>query len=162
MPDTTPPSDPPSIRLRRDSHGRLFLLDGHRNLPVRARPCFPWTSPDRFISLRDAEDHEVALVEDAGRLDDDSRAALAASAGETRFVFVIERIVRVDKEHELRTWQVETARGPRRFQTKLDDWPRALETGGWLIRDVAGDLFLVRELESLDKPSRAILSGFID
>lgn len=162
FPMTTTSIDPGPVRLERDSHGRLFLLRDGRRHPVRARACFPWTDPGRFISLRDHDDHELALVEDPQALDPDSREALGSCANESRFVFEITRITRVDKEHELRAWQVETAQGARRFQTKLDDWPRPLESGGWLLRDVAGDLFFVRDLQRLDKASREILSGFID
>ena len=120
---------------------------------MRAWACFPWTDPDRFISLRDQEDRELALVEDPGALDASSRQALELCAGVSRLVFEIRRIISVEKEHELRVWRVETAQGPRHFQTKLDDRPRALASGGWVIRDVAGDLFFVRDLEPL---------GFID
>jgi hypothetical protein len=33
-------------------------------------------------------------------------------------------------------WRVHTDQGARRFQTRLDDWPRKLPDGGLLIRDV--------------------------
>lgn len=155
------PSSPP-IRLQRDADGRLLLESGGERQVVRARACFPWTEPGRFISLRDGEDREVVLVEKPGDLDRDSRQALGDAVGESRFVFEILAILSIEKEHELRAWQVDTRQGSRRFQTKLDDWPRPLDSGGWLIRDVAGDLFFVPDSQRLDKTSRQLLSGFID
>lgn len=160
MSETT--DSPAPIRLERDDHGRLFLLRDGRREAVRARACFPWTDPGRHISLRNHEDDELALVENPEALDPESLRSLRDCANESRFVFEIQRIRSIEKEHELRVWQVDTLQGQRKFQTKLDDWPRALGSGGWLIRDVAGDLFFVRDLEPLDKTSRHLLSGFID
>ena len=64
---------------------------------------------------------------------------------EAGFVFEVTRVNEVEEEVEIRHWQVETRQGTRSFQTRLDDWPRALPGGGFLIRDVAGDLYRLPE-----------------
>ena len=63
---------------------------------------------------------------------------------------------------EIRQWTVETAHGPRSFQTHLDDWPRVLPGGALLIRDVAGDLYRLPEPRELDRESRELLWAFVD
>ena len=74
----------------------------------------------------------------------------------------IERLESVEEEVEIRNWLVQTRQGPRRFQTRLDDWPRDLPGGGVLIRDLAGDLYLVADPHALDKHSRSLLWAFVD
>jgi hypothetical protein len=112
--------------------------------------------------LRDDDEEEFALVDDVETLDAASRSALETALAEAGFVFDVTRIREVEEEVEIRTWRVETAQGPRRFQTRLDDWPREVPGGGVLIRDVAGDLYHVRAPAKLDKRSRELLWAFVD
>jgi hypothetical protein len=142
--------------------GRLWAVrDGHARA-VSVRRCFPWSEPARYVSLRDDDEEEFALVADPGDLDPGSREALEAALTEAGFVFVVTALRDVDEEVEIRVWHVETAQGPRRFQTRLDDWPRELPGGGILIRDVAGDLYYVPDPKALDRKSRVLLWAFVD
>jgi hypothetical protein len=104
----------------------------------------------------------VALVRDLEELEPDSRRALEASLAEAGFVLEIVGVERVEDEIEIRTFHVRTRQGPRRFQTLRDEWPRPLPGGGILLRDVAGDLYLVRDPKALDAASRARLWALVD
>jgi hypothetical protein len=150
------------VTLERRADGRLWAVRGDRECAVTVRRCFPWSEPARFISLRDDDEDEFALVADLEDLDAASRSALEAALAEAGFVFVVTAIRDVDEEVEIRVWKVETVQGPRRFQTRLDDWPRELPGGGILIRDVAGDLYHVPEPKVLDRRSRQLLWAFVD
>ena len=70
--------------------------------------------------------------------------------------------VSIEDEFELRVWNVETTQGSRKFQTKLDEWPQKLPGGDLLIRDVAGDLYLVVSDKRLDPKSEKLLWAFLD
>jgi hypothetical protein len=150
------------LRLERGVDGRLWASTGARSQPVVVRRCFPWTAPARFVSLRDADEEEIALVADLDELDPDSRRALEASLVEAGFVLDIVGVDQVDDEIEIRTFRVRTKQGPRRFQTLRDEWPRPLPCGGLLLRDVAGDLYRVPDPKSLDPASRAKLWALVD
>ena len=130
--------------------------------PVQARPCFPWSEPDRFISLRDYENSELELVEDPAMLDADSHRALKLGLSTSGFVFSIEPIEAIDVEFEIRNWKVKTKQGRQIFQTRLDEWPRQMPGGGYLLRDVAGDMFFIPTVQRLDARSLDLLSGYID
>ena len=150
------------LRLRTGADGRLLAavegdVDG-----VRLRQCFPWSDPHRHFSLRDDEECEVAFVEDPALLEPESRRALEHALAVAGFVLEIIRVVEIDEEVEIRQWTVETAHGPRSFQTHLDDWPRVLPGGALLIRDVAGDLYRLPEPRQLDQKSRELLWAFVD
>jgi len=158
----TQPAHPthPSIRVGPD--GRLRVAIGGSTTSVVVRRCFPWSEPARYISLRDDENVEVALVDDPARLDEESRRVLESALASAGFVLEVTRVHSIEEEIEIRDWKVETLQGPRTFQTRLDDWPRVLPGGGILIRDVAGDLYHVATRERMDRKSRELLSAFVD
>ena len=150
---------PPVLELGAD--GRLVVLTVGDTRAVVVKRCFPWSEPSRYISLRDADQAEVALVRDPGDLVPASRQALELAMAEAGFVFEVIQVIEVEEEVEIRHWQVDTRQGKRSFQTKLDDWPRALPGGGFLIRDVAGDLYRLPEPEGMDSKSRELLWAFV-
>lgn len=152
----------PSLQLERREDGQLWARSNGIDRPVFVRRCFPWSEPGRFVSLRDADEREVALVTDPSGLDEASRQALERALVEAGFVLEVERIVDVDEEVEIRSWSVETRQGPRSFQTRLDDWPREVPGGGFLIRDVAGDLYFIADPEALDAHSRTLLWAYVE
>lgn len=159
---TREPAPDGALRLERQSDGRLIARRDGEATPVRPVRCFPWSRPGVFISLRDERDREVALVQDPADLDSASRAVLEHALAEAGFVLQVQRVVAVDDELEIRTWKVETRQGSRTFQTARDEWPRPLPGGGFLVRDVAGDLYVIPHGDELDEDSRRALWAFID
>ena len=150
------------IELRSPGGGRLIAIVDGEAVPVRLRQCFPWSEPHRHLSLRDDDDEEVALIEDPASLPMESRLALEQALAEAGFVLEVTRVLSIEEEVEIRQWKVETKHGVRSFQTHLDDWPRALPRGGLLIRDVAGDLYLLASPREMDRRSRELLWAFVD
>jgi hypothetical protein len=150
------------MELRGHGDGRLAAVIGGRTVAVKLRQCFPWSEPTRFVSLRDSDDKEVALVDHPSSLDADSRQAFEAALAEAGFVLDVTSVLDIEEEIEIRQWTVETKQGSRSFQTHLDDWPRVLPSGGLLIRDVGGDLYRLPDPSTLDKKSRALLWAFVD
>lgn len=152
----------PGPRLERTAGGQLIATHGGRQVPVRVCRCFPWSEPSRFVSLRDAEEEEVALVPDLATLDPDSRAVLELALVEAGFVLQVDGIDDIEEEIEIRCWRVRTRQGERCFQTPRDEWPREVPGGGLLIRDVAGDLFHIADPDGLDRESQRHLWAFVD
>lgn len=150
------------LTLERREDGQIWARLGDAESPVRVHRCFPWSEPGRFLSLRDADNEEFALVESLDALDANTRGVLEGAVAEAGFVLEVTKIAEVDEEVEIRTWKVETRQGPRSFQTKLDDWPTGVPGGGIVIRDVAGDLYHVPDPRSMDERSRKWLWAFVD
>ena len=150
------------LSLRAGADGALTAEYQGTVKAVTVRQAFPWTEPAQYLSLRDEKDEEFALVEDVRELEPASRAALETAMALAGFVLEVTRVEAVEEEIEMRHWRVTTRQGPRSFQTRLDDWPREVPGGGLLIRDVAGDLYHVREPESLDEKSQTLLWAFVD
>ena len=150
------------LTLERRPDGQLWAVRADDERAVWVRRCFPWSEPARFVSLRDDEEREVALVGDPAELDLASRRALEEAMAAAGFVFEITRVTAIEEEVEIRHWRVQTRQGTRSFQTRLDAWPRLLPQGGLLVRDVAGDLYHVGDPGALDQHSRALLWAFVD
>jgi hypothetical protein len=150
------------LKLEKRADGQLWALHQGRETAVRVQRCFPWSEPTAYLSLRDADDEEVALIADPARLDDASRRSLEEALVEAGFVLEVIAIDDVEEEVEIRTWKVRTRQGPRTFQTRLDDWPYEVPGGGVVIRDVAGDLYHVAAPAEMDARSRRWLWAFVD
>ncbi len=154
--------DPGELILERRADGRVWAVRDGTERAVWVRRCFPWSEPGRFLSLRDDEEEEFALVRDVAELAPASRRVLEEALVAAGFVFEVTRVVAIEEEIEIRHWQVETRQGPRAFQTRLDDCPRLLPHGGLLVRDVAGDLYHLADPQALDRKIRALLWAFVD
>ena len=162
VPKSTPRPSRAGFTLERRADARLWLVRDNWERPVWVRRCFPWSEPTRFVSLRNQDDEEVALIPDAAELDADSRRILEDALAEAGFLFELTGVLAIDEEVEIRHWRVLTRQGPRSFQTRLDDWPRELPRGGLLIRDLGGDLYCLPDLAGLDRKSRELLWSFVD
>ena len=150
------------LKLERREDGQLWAASNGDERAVRVHRCFPWSEPGSYLSLRDTENEEFVLVRSLDDLEPASRSVLQDAIAEVGFVLEVERITEVEEEVEIRSWKVETRQGPRRFQTRLDDWPMDVPGGGIVIRDVAGDLYHVADPEELDAKSRVWLWAFVD
>src|SRR5438093_152611 len=133
--------DPGELTLERRPDGRVWAVRGGGGAAraVWVQRCFPWSEPGRFLSLRDDDEEEFALVRDPAELDPASRRVLEEALVAAGFVFEVTRVIAIDEEVEIRHWRVETRQGARTFPTRPDDWPRLLPHGGLLARDVARD-----------------------
>lgn len=161
-PRTLSSQEAADLVITRRADGQLLLTRDGVQCEVRVRLCFPWSEPTRYFTFRDAKEAEVALVRELADLNEASRREVETSLTEAGFVLQVEAIEKLGRDFELRVWRVKTRQGTRTFQTRLDDWPRELPGGGLLIRDVAGDLFHIRDPHALDERSRKLLWAFMD
>ncbi|MGC4095450.1 MAG: DUF1854 domain-containing protein [Polyangiaceae bacterium] len=160
-PNPNPPPEP-AFTLERRVDGKLWLRRGELQIAVEVVRCFPWSEPERFLSLRDTEGNEHGFVSEVAELDAASRQALQSGFGRSGFVLDVVRVHGVEEDFELRCFTVDTMQGRRRFQTTLDAWPRQLENGGIVLEDVYGDLYRISAPHKLDAKSLELMRAFID
>jgi hypothetical protein len=164
--------DLPQPELRLANDGTLELRKGTRPVelglehsewvPVNPVRCFPWSDATRFISLRDLDNHELFLVEQLGTLAQASQGALCRALHVAGFLLEVTSVVSIEEDFEIRAWKVATACGLRSFQTERDTWPHAAPGGGHMIQDVAGDVYLIPPLGTLDPRSQELLWPYVD
>src|SRR5438067_10836526 len=108
------------LTLERRADGRLWAVREGAERAVWVRRCFPWSEPARFVSLRDDDEEEFALVRDPAELDSASRRILEEALVAAGFVFEITRVTAIEEEVEIRHWRVETREGGGLIQAPLE------------------------------------------
>lgn len=154
--------DPTQLRLNRDAFGKLHLSIGNTTYedmrPVR---CYPLSAPSCYISLFDAEDREIGLIEDLNDIDPRSRKILAEEIELKCLVIPIRAIRAVESRHGVTTWQLETARGFRLVHVKDRSDIRQLAGRRVILTDVHGMRFDILDTDKLDIRSLALLEAEI-
>ena len=151
------------VELKFNKDGNLYVSEqGQEPVRVRVQKCFPWSYGDQYFSLRDSSENEMLLIKNFSDLDYKSVQALKMAIEISGFCFVVDNLIAVEEDFELRIWKVICQQGERVFQTKLMDWPRELPGGGLLIQDVAGDVYFIPAVEKLPEPGKSLLWAFLD
>ena len=135
--------------------------DGRKETEIFIKKCFPWSEPNRFLSLRDKDDNEICLIESLEDLDTETRETIKKYLEIVEFVMEITEIRKIEEDLELRRYEVQTVQGARIFQTELESWPEIRVDGSILIQDVGGDLFRIRSVSKLDQKSQKILQTYV-
>ncbi len=149
--------------LSRDPFGRLVLRDaaGVEHVGVVPVRAFPIGAPDEGLSLVSADGHELAWIERLEALDAARRALVEEDLASREFVPEIRAIRAVSSFATPSTWTVETDRGPTDLVLKGEEDIRRLGRTSLLIADRHGIQFLVRDIGTLDRPSRKLLDRFL-
>jgi Domain of unknown function (DUF1854) len=128
---------------------------------VRLRRAFPWSSPQRFASIRSADGKELLLVDDLAQLDAGQRALIERWLASTTFIPRIMRIEQVDMRFGYQQWRVETDRGPAEFRVQEREDIRFMHDGRFSVKDADGNVYEMAALETLDEASRKAVEGLL-
>jgi len=156
----TPTEGTPQPDLRRESNGHLTFVPGDGQKPVkecRVARCFPWSMPERFISIRNKDGNELHLFDSIEDVPEGCRPVVTEELGAQEFVPRILRVHEIDDTFEIIVWKADTDRGPVEFQVKDDEDVRALTDDCIVIRDHTGMLFEIPDIGELDERSRALV-----
>ena len=159
---TRHPPAVPSFRLERDAWGQLILTDAEGRHQVGVGPvrAFPVTDPEHWLSICDAEGHEILCIENLAALPSDLREILDAELARREFIPIITRILSATPE-EPSQWSVETDRGPTTFQINSEDNVRRIEPHQASVLDSHGIRYLIPDYRRLDSSSRHNLDHFL-
>jgi hypothetical protein len=125
---------------------------------VRLRRAFPWSGPDRYISVRSAEGKELLLVDDLAAVPAPLRALIERTLADTSFIPRITRVDDIDSQFGYQEWSVETDRGPATFRVQEREDIRFLGGGRFRIKDADGNIYELPNAEGLDARSQKELS----
>jgi hypothetical protein len=154
---------PVPFGLSHDAHGRLVLIDagGRRFVGVEPVRAFPITHPTRWISICDAEGHEILTLASLDDLPPPLRQTLEEELSLREFIPVIRRLVRVSADAFPADWEVETDRGPARFTVDAEDDVRRFGPSRVMIADARRVRYQIPDVAALDLQSRKILERFL-
>ena len=154
----------PVFHLHRDPWGQLVLTgaDGQQTVGVEPARALPISAPDRFVSICDAEGHELLCIENPSDLPDDVRTILNEELARREFVPVVQRITKVLADTDPSEWHILTDRGPTTFlMNDSDDDVRRLGPFRAILVDTQGIHYLIPDTRKMDAGSRRILDRYL-
>jgi len=154
---------PEDFQLFRTPAGglRLTLKDDRSVLRIKARRAFPYSMPDKYISIRDGADGEIGIIANLGDLPKDYRRWIQDDLDMRYYVPQVKSIKAIRQRFGGIEWQVDTDRGPKRLITKgVHDTMTEVEIGRFVVTDVDGNRYEI-STDKLDAPSREWLNRLI-
>ena len=149
--------------LSADDRGKLTLrrLGEDDVADVRLRRAFPWSEPERFVSIRSSEGKELLLVEDLAQLDAPLRQIISERLSQTILIPRITRIESIDVRFGYQQWTVQTDRGRAEFRVQEREDIRFLPDGRYSIKDADGNVYELPVRDTMDEHSRRALEPLI-
>lgn len=157
-----PPVELWSLRLRTDDRGRMYVVrDGFDEQQVIAKRAFPWSKPGEFISLRNKDGNELAMIESLRSVPSEARAQLEAFLSSGTFIPKIRRIERINMEHGYQLWDVETEAGTLQLRVQEREDIRFLSETRFSVKDANGNVYEIADVNALDEQSQRELSRVV-
>lgn len=156
------------LKIYRRNDGRVGVVHAGENgkekdTPVKVVRCFPWSLPNRYISLVDDKNNEIMLIEDMESLaDKEAKQLLSEEIAERTYLPQILQIHAIEDEIDLFKWRVKTNGGERVFFTRRQEIPREVVGGQVVLKDISGDRYVIQKIEGLDEKSRNWLWLYLD
>lgn len=111
---------PDAIDIRENGEGLLLVHNG-REMPIdQVVRCFPFSTPDQWLSLRNADGDELGLLESLDGLAPDARLRLETRLKDRYHMPVIAHIDRIENGDRGTVWHVHTEDGPETFTLRGD------------------------------------------
>ena len=141
----------------------LTLSDGMVYEDLQPRRLFPYTMPTKYVTLLNADGHEIAVVRDLDELDDGSKTALDAALAEYYLIPEIRRLLAVEDVNGALKWRVLTDRGEIEFriQNRNSDIKRLRGTRKVLVRDADDNRYLISDHTEMDRHSKHLLYAYL-
>ncbi|HEY7090001.1 MAG TPA: DUF1854 domain-containing protein [Tepidisphaeraceae bacterium] len=128
---------------------------------VRIRRAFPWSSPGKFVSIRNSEGKELLLIDDLTERPPELRARIERWLSSQSFVPKITRVDEIDTRFGYQQWRVQTDRGAIEFRVQEREDIRFLGNGRFSVKDADGNIYELPNVEALDPPSRKALEALV-
>jgi hypothetical protein len=155
--------DPRSVRLFHSSPEDAVVrltLEGDRSWrEVRIARAFPFSDPDHYIGFRDAHDKDIGLLIELKELDADSRRLVESELKQRYFTPQIRRVVAVEEQFGVVTWDVDTDHGPRRIIVRnLRDSTYPLGPNRLMMTDTDGNRYEFPDVSAVGAKAQQVLA----
>jgi hypothetical protein len=151
------------MKITRNEAGQLVVQMDGKDAPVvdaRVARCFPWSLPGSYVSIRDKEGKELALLKTLEELEPASRRIVEEELADKVFDPKIRRIISYRNEFGVISITAQTDRGEVTFQIRSRDDVRLLSDTHAIFRDADGNAFELVDLDALDRTSRRWLEDY--
>ncbi len=143
------------IRVFRAPTNTVRMTVGEERSYIRVRPvqASPLAHTDRYVSLLDIKNEEVAFIRDLNDLDEGSRKVIEEELTHRYLRATIERIDSIQMEYGVTYWDVMTDRGRREFVIRGHENTHWASDTRVLLTDVDGNRFEIVDYTRLDPHS---------
>jgi hypothetical protein len=141
--------------------GTLRVLTPDRcGLQVQVLRAFPLSYPEEHIVLRDGGGGELGMLRDLRDLQGPARDLLREELRRRYFLPVITQIYDIAERFGSSVWDLQTDRGRCTVTTRqMNESVAELEAGRYIITDVDGNRYEIKDLTTLDADTRARFLG---
>ncbi|MCQ8895877.1 DUF1854 domain-containing protein [Limnobacter humi] len=150
-------------RVVESDDGMLALLDGEQVVakPIHPVLAFPFSNPRNDISLVDEYSKELLWLDSLDDLDAQSRCVVEAHLARREYRPVIHKITSVNTYSTPSVWNLDTDRGPCKFELPSEESIRRLGGQRLVLTHANGMQFIIENMAELDARSRQILARFM-
>lgn len=160
--DDQAPIELPTLRLRTDERGRMFILRvGADDQQVIARRAMPWSIPTQFVSLRSKDGNELAMIESLDIVPSEAQTQIIRFLEQGTFIPKIRRIDRINLEHGYQLWDVDTDAGTLQLRVQEREDVRFLSETRFSVKDANGNVYEIPNVNALDEQSQRELSRVV-
>lgn len=116
--------------------------------------CFPFESPDEYISVLDKDGREYGMILRLADLNDEAQGIIRKELDRKYLCPTVSRITQLKDKLDFTFWTVETDRGELTFSTH-DTYRNIAKVGDGMliITDVDGNRYRIEDVEKLDRKS---------
>ncbi|HVF10524.1 MAG TPA: DUF1854 domain-containing protein, partial [Abditibacteriaceae bacterium] len=139
---------------------RVMVPDDRCGLRVDALRAFPLSHPEEYIVLRDGTGVEVGLLRNLKDLPPAAATLVRDQLQRRYFLPQVTGIYDISERFGSSVWDLQTDRGRCSVTTRqMNESVFEIDPGRYLITDVEGNRYEVKDLNALDEMSRARFLG---
>ena len=139
---------------------RVTVADDRCAMLVEAHRAFPLSHPEEHIVLRDGGNKEIGILQTLNRVPEPAQSWVRAQLHRRYFLPRVSAIFSITEKFGSSLWEVDTDRGRRTVTTgAMNESVHEVEPGRYLLTDVEGNRYEIRDLQELDADSRARFQG---
>ena len=163
--DKLKPSDDASEiqNVERNPAGQIVVKLTGRDEPIvdaKIVRCFPWSMPEEYVSIRDSDGKEIAMLKTPDSLDPESQKIVEEELIDKVFNPRIEKVLDFKHEFGVTSITAQTDRGKVIFQIRNRDDVRVLSATRAIFRDVDGNTYELTDRSALDPTSEKYLQRY--
>jgi hypothetical protein len=154
--------DPAKTRFERAPDATLRVeIEGDRcGLRVQVLRAFPLKFPETFIALRDGAGKDIGVIEDLKTVPQPALGWLRGELFKRYFLPQVEAIHDITERFGTGIWDLQTDRGRRTITTAaMNEAVYEISPNRFLITDVEGNRYEIKDLSALDAMTRARFVG---
>ena len=137
---------------------RLTIEEDRCYLKVSVLRAFPLSEPERFFTLRDADNKEIGMIVDPSALSDENRKFVYEDLTRRYLIPAVKQILSAKERFGTVDWEMDTDRGLCKLTTRnLRENVQRPAPARILLTDVDGNRYDIRNLDQLDLHSQQLL-----